>query len=203
MTNVTLFVDFWNFQLSWRDNVRPEEGSDQPHVSIAWKNLPGILISELPTVLGATTSLVYKGTHIYASVSSGSGGKDVKLKHFLYQTLGQMTGFAVEVRGRKAKSSECPHCEKTIWRDVEKGVDASIITDLFSRALNDAYDVAILISNDSDLVPAVKVIQERLKKQIIHIAFKHGGHHMRTAAWGHILLDGGVANKLKLEEPVS
>ena len=200
MANVILFVDFWNFQLSWRDNVRPEVGSGQPHVSIAWKNLPGILISELPTVLGSTASLVYKGTRVYASVISGSGGKDVGLKNFLHQTLGQMTGFNVEVRDRKPKSSECTHCHKTIWRSVEKGVDASIITDLFSRALNDAYDVAILISNDSDLVPAVKVIQDRLNKQIIHIGFKQGGHHMRTAAWGHIVLDGAVAGKLKLEE---
>ena len=200
MTNVILFVDFWNFQLSWRDNVRPEGGSGKSHVSIAWKDLPGILISELPTVLGSAAPLDYKGTRIYASVSSRGGGKDVGLKNFLHQTLGQMTGFNVEVRDRKPKSTECTHCNKTIWRSVEKGVDASIITDLFSRALNEAYDVAILISNDSDLVPAVKVIQDRLNKQIIHIGFTHGGHHMRTAAWGHIMLDGRVADKLKLEE---
>ena len=168
-------------------------------MSIAWKDLPGILISELPTVLGSTASLVYKGIRIYASVS-GTGGKDVGLKNFLHQTLSQMTGFNVEVRDRKPKSSVCPHCKQTIWRAVEKGVDASIITDLFLRALNDAYDVAIVITNDSDLVPAVKVIQDRLNKQIIHIGFKHGGHHMRTAAWGHIVLDGRVADKLKLEE---
>ncbi len=80
---------------------------------------------------------------------------------------------------------------------VEKGIDASIVTDLFDGAINDAYDIAVLVSNDSDFVPAIKTIQERLNKQVIHVGFQRGGDHVRTAAWSHIILDGAVAEKLR------
>ena len=80
---------------------------------------------------------------------------------------------------------------------VEKGVDSSILTDLFDGALNDAYDIAMLISNDSDFVPGIQTIQERLNKQIIHVGFRRGGDHVRTAAWSHIILNGDVADKVR------
>jgi len=80
---------------------------------------------------------------------------------------------------------------------VEKGVDSSIVTDLFDGAINNAYDIAVLISNDSDFVPAIQTIQERLNKQIIHVGFRRGGDHVRTAAWSHIILDGDVAEKIR------
>ena len=37
---------------------------------------------------------------------------------------------------------------------MEKGVDTAIITDLLTLAWEGAYDVAILVSSDADLVPA-------------------------------------------------
>ena len=197
MSNVKLFVDFWNFQISWNDHVRPDENSGYPYVKIGWRNLPQVLIGELPSVLGPATEMAYKGTQVYASVNPTPGGPDARLKGFLHSTLGQMTGYRVHVRDRRFKSDSCPHCKKPIERMVEKGVDSSIVTDLFDGAINDAYDIAVLVSNDSDFVPAIKTIQERLNKQIIHVGFRRGGDHVRTAAWSHIILDGDVADKVR------
>lgn len=197
MANVKLFVDFWNFQLSWNYHIKPEAGSALPHVPIGWRNLPEVLIGGLPLVLGPSTEMVYKGTQVYASVNPKPGSPDAKLKGFLHSGLGQMTGYKVHVRERRFKRDTCPHCKEAIERMVEKGVDASIVTDLFSGAINNAYDVAVLVSNDSDFVPAIQTIQERLNKQIVHVGFKQGGDHVRTAAWSHIILDGDMAGKLK------
>lgn len=201
MSNVKLFVDFWNFQLSWNANVRPEPGSSLSHVKIAWKDLPSVLIGGLPSVLGPASSLVYKGTQVYASVDPTPGSRDEGLKIFLHNVLGQMTGFRVMVRDRRPKRDQCPHCTETINRQVEKGVDTSIVTDLFEGAINDSYDVALLVSNDSDFVPAIQTIQDRLNKQIIHVGFHRGGDHVRSAAWSHIEFDGAVADKLKVPDP--
>ena len=118
------------------------------------------------------------------------------LKNFLHRVLGQMTGFRVDVRDRRPKTEECPECGYQHCRVVEKGVDTSIVTELFEGAINDSYDIALLFSNDSDLVPAIETIQDRLNKQIIHVGFKRGGHHVRTAAWSHLILDGTIASKL-------
>jgi hypothetical protein len=197
MANIKLFIDFWNFQISWNDHIKPAEGSEDTFVKIGWRNLPHVLIGELPSVLGPSTEMVYKGTQVYASVNPKQGSADEKLKGFLHSVLGQMTGYKVHVRDRRFKRDTCPKCSKSIDRMVEKGVDTSIVTDLFSGAINDAYDVAVLVSNDSDFVPAIQTIQERLNKQIIHIGFRHGGDHVRTAAWSHIILDGAVADKVR------
>jgi uncharacterized LabA/DUF88 family protein len=79
---------------------------------------------------------------------------------------------------------------------VEKGVDAAVVTALYEGALNNSYDVALLLSNDGDHVPAVKTIQDRLNKQIIHVGFKRGGSELRSACWSHVLLDGELSQRL-------
>ena len=196
MVNVKLYIDFWNFQLSWNRNIKPEDTGEK-YVRISWRTLPQVLISELPSILGPTSDMQYKGTSVYASVDPRSGSMDMKLKGFLHNTLGQMTGYKVTVHDRRPKMDHCPHCSKDISRTVEKGVDSSIITDLFAGALGNAYDIAVLVSNDSDFVPAISTIQERLNKQIVHIGFRYGGDDVRTASWSHIILDGDVAGKLR------
>lgn len=79
---------------------------------------------------------------------------------------------------------------------VEKGVDADIVTSLYEGAINNSYDIALLLSNDADHIPAIRTIQDRLNKQIIHVGFRRGGSEVRTAAWSHILLDGDLADRL-------
>lgn len=55
---------------------------------------------------------------------------------------------------------------------VEKGVDVQIATDLLSKAFNNQYDVAFLITEDGDFVPAVKEVRGPLEKKVINIHFK-------------------------------
>ena len=52
----------------------------------------------------------------------------------------------------------------------EKGVDVKLATDLISNAINNKYDMAILVSNDSDFVPAIKEVQ-KIGKQVWNINF--------------------------------
>ena len=47
---------------------------------------------------------------------------------------------------------------------TEKGVDVKLAIDLLSLAYNNKYDIAILVSNDSDFVQAVKEVQLLNKK---------------------------------------
>ena len=197
MANVKIFVDWWNFQLAWNQHMKPDDDADEKFVRISWRTLPEVLIGALPSILGPTATMQYKGTNVYSSIDPTPGSRDEKLSSWLHNILGQMTGYHVAVRDRRRKTDTCPHCTKPIKRTVEKGVDASIITDLFNGAIGDAYDIGVLVSNDSDFVPAIRTIQDRLNKQIIHIGFRRGGDHVRTAAWGHVIVDGDVADKLR------
>lgn len=53
----------------------------------------------------------------------------------------------------------------------EKGIDVKLATDLVAAVRDDKYDVAILVSSDTDLVPMVDWIRFRLKKKIEYIGF--------------------------------
>jgi NYN domain len=49
----------------------------------------------------------------------------------------------------------------------EKGVDVELATDLVAYALDNAYELAIICSVDSDLVPAIELVQRRLENVAI------------------------------------
>ena len=54
----------------------------------------------------------------------------------------------------------------------EKGTDVKIATDLIIGAVDNLYDTAILISSDTDLIPAIKYIKYK-KKRLEYVGFSH------------------------------
>lgn len=54
----------------------------------------------------------------------------------------------------------------------EKGVDVLMAVDLLVGAYEDTYDTAILISSDTDLIPAIKKVR-LMKKKVEYIGFSH------------------------------
>lgn len=54
----------------------------------------------------------------------------------------------------------------------EKGVDVQIAVDLLIGAYENYYDTAILVSSDTDLIPALTKVRE-MKKKIEYIGFSH------------------------------
>ena len=196
MVAVRVFVDFWNFQLGWNSTFPVAKGT--PPIKIDWKGLPTILMNELPAALGGVKDqLQFKGINVYASVNPDPNGKDVGLKTFLHKVLNQMVGYQVHVFDRMERRTTDAN-GATIIKTVEKGVDTRIVTDLFSGAINKTFDVALLVSNDSDFCPAIQTIQDRLDKQIIHVGFRRGGDEIRSMCWSHIILDGSVAESIKV-----
>jgi len=54
----------------------------------------------------------------------------------------------------------------------EKGVDVQIAVDLLIGAYENLYDTAVLVSSDTDLIPALIKIRE-MKKKVEYIGFSH------------------------------
>lgn len=54
----------------------------------------------------------------------------------------------------------------------EKGVDVRLALDLYRFAIEGQYNKAVLISSDSDLVPAIKMVQKK-RKNVEYIGFSH------------------------------
>ena len=54
----------------------------------------------------------------------------------------------------------------------EKGTDVKIAVDLVVGAVDDHFDTAIIVSSDTDLIPAIKYVKYK-KKKIEYIGFAH------------------------------
>lgn len=55
-------------------------------------------------------------------------------------------------------------------KPVQKGVDMRVALHMVKLAYNNAYDIAILVTGDSDLVEAVKTVKE-LGKQVEYVCY--------------------------------
>ena len=53
----------------------------------------------------------------------------------------------------------------------EKGIDVKLATDLIVGAIDNQYDTAIIVSPDSDLIPAIDWVRHRNKKKVEIIGF--------------------------------
>ena len=53
-----------------------------------------------------------------------------------------------------------------VVRSEEKGSDVNLATHLISDAYEEAFDVAVLITNDSDLLAPVELVRNRLGKKV-------------------------------------
>ena len=73
---------------------------------------------------------------------------------------------------------------------VEKGVDVNLAVDLVTLAFENKYDIAIVISNDGDFVPAVKKAQSYGKKVLYNVKFpKCDAHHLSKTCDKTIFID--------------
>jgi len=76
---------------------------------------------------------------------------------------------------------ECERCGN-IWQSYnEKMTDVNIATQLIIDAYKDNYDMAMLISGNSDLVPPIKEIHESFKNKRVFVAFPPRRHNNSVA----------------------
>ncbi len=194
MDRVRIFIDFWNFQINWNEYI----GNDK----IDWKILPRELINQSEKVLkevGINNSLQLLETCVYTSISKDKPNM-LKQKQWLSNILDRFPGYRVFIRERSAQTkpihcincnyefNTCPQCQTKITRSVEKGVDTQIVTDLMSQAWEKTYDIGLLLSSDSDFIPAVERLQEKGIK-IINGCWKRSGNQLAKTCWASFHLE--------------
>ena len=74
------------------------------------------------------------------------------------------------------KNRVCQSC-RAPWSDYEeKMTDVNIATQLLTDAFDDAFDMALVISGDSDLTTPIRRVQERFPVKRVIVAFPPGRH---------------------------
>lgn len=78
----------------------------------------------------------------------------------------------------QANTEKCLRCGN-IWSNPnEKMTDVNIATNLIVDAMLDKYDLALLVSGDSDLVPPIKAVHSNFPNKKIIAAFPPNRHNI-------------------------
>ena len=105
-------------------------------------------------------------------------------KQELTREIGSVTGCTmVPIYRRTPREDQLSGCQYTsggIPIAPEKMLDTHVATDLIGDAVFDAYDIALLVSEDSDFVPAVQFVHEIRGKQVVHVGFGSHTNELRS-----------------------
>ncbi len=77
---------------------------------------------------------------------------------------------------------ECHRCGHIWMAANEKMTDVNIATNMLLDAYQNKYEMAMLISGDSDLVPPIKAVHENFSLKRVFVAFPPKRHNSTVAA---------------------
>ncbi len=111
----------------------------------------------------------------------GPGGKVQRQQTFL-NALQVHTPQLEIIKGKYLrKTLDCHHCLRTIHLNEEKMTDVNIATHLLNDAWKDRFDLAIVVSGDSDLVPPISTVKAEFPQKRVVVAFppKRSSFHLK------------------------
>lgn len=103
------------------------------------------------------------------------------------------------------KHRECRACHTT-WQDYEeKMTDVNIAIQLMTDAFDDAFDVALVISGDSDLTTPIRRVRERFPTKRVIVAFPPQRHSksLKQHANGHLAISENKLRASQLPDPLA
>ena len=98
-------------------------------------------------------------TKYFTARITGAPQKERRQSTYI-EALETLSKFRVFYGEYKTNPRECPRCGCENEVPNEKATDVNIAVEMLKDAYQDEFDVALLISADSDLVPPVKTVRE-------------------------------------------
>jgi len=90
----------------------------------------------------------------------------------------------------QSQIEECRRCGHTYPYANEKMTDVNIAVEIMSDAYLDRYDMALLITGDSDLIPPINAVHGFFKNKRVFVAFPPNRHNVSVnhAAKGSMMI---------------
>jgi len=95
-------------------------------------------------------------------------------KHKIYVRALKSQGVDVILGAFRYVDKKCGKCKKTYKTFEEKRTDVNIAIKLFETAINDLWDTALIVSGDSDLIPAIEAVKRSFPSKRIGIVIPIG-----------------------------
>jgi uncharacterized LabA/DUF88 family protein len=150
---VSAFIDGFNFYHAVHD-------LGQPHLK--WVNLRSLVETFAPAPQYTISNIYY-----FSAFATWRPGAYARHRQFI---AALRAAGVVTVMGRfKEKPRGCNACGRRWVDHEEKETDVNIALHLLLKAHQDEYDRAFLISGDSDLAPAVRMVRSEFPTKQVRI----------------------------------
>lgn len=148
---VAIFIDGSNFYHYLKD--------------IGFKSAKGFDFKKFSDFLIGDRDCVFKGYYTGIFRNTDGTPKSVSLVRGQQKFLSHLenVGFVIK-RGRIMYDGGRPR---------EKGTDVKIAVELVVDAVDNKYDTAIVISSDTDLIPALEYVRKNKKKKVEYVGFSN------------------------------
>jgi uncharacterized LabA/DUF88 family protein len=147
-----------------------------------WKRFYWLNVQTLVRhLLKANQELVF--TKYFTSRVSEPPEKERRQSIFL-EALETLSQFRIYYGHYQTNLQRCRKCANEVMIPSEKMTDVNIAVEILSDAYQDKFDVALLVSADSDLTAPVLAIKDLFPKKRIIVAFpphRHSAHLQRLA----------------------
>ncbi len=177
MTNVSFLIDGFNIYHSTNDVLR------KTHQNVKWLNIKSLCDSYLPLI---SKDAVNKSIYYFSAYANHTSHETVN-RHKLFVKALESTGINVIINRFKKTSVYCHHCKMRSTHHEEKRTDMAIGIKILEVMLINEADVVVLVSGDTDMIPAIQMAKKYYPgKEIIALfPFKRDNAEMRQATDRH------------------
>jgi hypothetical protein len=148
--------------------------------SVKWLDLRSLCNAYLHSVRGAIGEKVDIAEIHYFSARPDfliPRKPDTLVRYDAYMTALRHSGVRVNLSQFKRKSVTCPHCKKEFERHEEKETDVAIAIKIIDIFVRNEADTVVLVTGDTDLIPAIRMINGLLPRSKIGVAFPFRRHN--------------------------
>ena len=135
--------------------------------------------------------------------SNGHNSADQKRQNDYLEALA-LQGARCQFGHYLQKTRRCRQCGAT-WPDFEeKMTDVNIAIQLLGDAFDDAFDVALIVSGDSDLTTPIRRVRERFPNKRLIVAFPPGRYssELKRNASGYLTIGEDKLRASQLPDPL-
>ncbi len=163
---VITYIDGYNLYFGLREkiHVKDPQGNEP---NLRWRRYLWLDVVKLSQSLLRPDQVLLR-TKYFTSRIRGKPDSEKRQSLFLEATFA-LPNIKIYFGAFQPDHKRCDHCGKIAFYPQEKKTDVNIATQILRDAIQNNFDVAYLISGDSDQVPTIKMTRMVFKKKVVVI----------------------------------
>ena len=190
MTRAAVYIDGLNLYHGLRDK--------------GWRRYYWLDVRRLAERLLTDGQTLARVRYFTARVSAEPGDPDKPRRQNAWlEALAALPDLSIHYGYFMPRERRCPECGTVRRSYEEKMTDVNIAVEMLGDAADDAFDTAILVSADGDLVGPVRAVRERHGKRVV-VAFPPGreSRHLRREADAALTIGRAITRRSQLPDRV-